>query len=53
MSTRKIAEAPIPPCHNPNHYPPMMIVRESGTYEHICPQCGNSIIFIISNNTSY
>lgn len=46
--TRKIADAPPPPCRDPEHEPPKMMVFEPGTYEHICPTCGKKTIFTVS-----
>lgn len=49
--TRKIADAPPPPCNHPEHNPAGMIVREPGTYEHICPSCGRKFVFNVSYPT--
>lgn len=45
--TRKIADAPPPPCQHPEHNPPSMMVWEPGTYEHTCPHCGHVTLFNI------
>ena len=45
--TRKIADAPPPPCRCPGHNPPGMMVWEPGTYEHTCPDCGQKQIFTV------
>ena len=54
MPTRKIV---IPdngkkniPCYDPEHNIPNMMFFEPGTYEHICPTCGNRIRFIVPKN---
>ena len=47
--TRKIADPPPLPCTHPEHDPAGMIVREPGTYEHICPSCGKRQVFTIRN----
>ena len=47
VGTRKIAEPPPPPCRDLQHDPAGMIVRDPGTYEHICPSCGKRQIFTI------
>lgn len=49
--TRKIADPPVlQPCRHPAHKPPNMCVFEPGMYEHICPGCGNKIIFTVSGS---
>lgn len=47
-STRKIADAPPPPCRHPEHNPPGMMVWSPGMYEHTCPGCGNKQIFTVT-----
>ena len=34
-------------CLHPEHNPPTNIVLKAGDYKHICPGCGNVIIFTI------
>ena len=34
-------------CRDPDHEPMGMIVREPGTYEHICPRCHKKTIFVV------
>lgn len=46
MTLRKIKDAP-KPCFHTEHRPPMHIVLQPGTYEHICPGCGQTIIFTV------
>lgn len=46
--TRKIADALPPPCRHPEHNPPNMMVFSPGTYEHTCPACGATQIFVVS-----
>lgn len=46
--TRKIADAPPPPCQHPEHNPPNMMVFKPGMYEHTCPGCGKTQIFTVS-----
>ena len=48
MPTRKIGEPPKPPCRDPEHNPPSMMVFEPGTYEHTCPTCKSKIIFNVN-----
>jgi len=38
---RKFAPAP---CLHPEHRPPMHIVLEPGTHEHVCPACGHRTV---------
>lgn len=47
MALEKIADAPPPPCLNPGHNPPNMIVLPPGTYRHTCPGCGRSVTFSV------
>jgi hypothetical protein len=44
---RKIADIK-PPCLNPEHNPPSMIVLQPGIYQHICPGCGHSTTFTVA-----
>ena len=46
--TKKISGPSQTPCRHPGHNPPGMCVFEPGVYEHICPGCGNKIIFTVS-----
>ncbi len=34
-------------CLHPEHGPPMHRVFEPGTYRHVCPACGNVIVFTV------
>lgn len=34
-------------CRHPEHSPPTMIVLQPGTYRHICPACGNQVVFVV------
>jgi len=34
-------------CMSPEHNPPMHIVLQPGTYEYVCPACGNKIKFTV------
>lgn len=43
---RKIKE-PEPICLSPEHLPASMVVRSPGTYEHICPSCGERTVFTV------
>ena len=36
-------------CMHPEHEPPRYMVLESGTYKHVCPNCGKEKIFTVSN----
>ena len=46
MSLRKIKKpTKEETCLHPEHNPPMHIVLEPGTYEHICPGCGKKEVF--------
>lgn len=38
-------------CLDPNHEPARFLVRSSGTYQHVCPTCGEMDIFSIVNPT--
>ena len=44
---RKIADAESAPCMSPEHNPPMHIVLEPGTYEYVCPACGQKTTFVV------
>ena len=46
--TRKIADLP-PACSHPKHLPPSLRVYSDGVYEHVCPGCGNRIVFTVAN----
>jgi hypothetical protein len=35
------------PCLSPAHNPPSHIVLLPGTYEYICPSCGNRVEFTV------
>lgn len=48
MPTRKIADAPPRPCSHPEHNPPSHRVFFPGTYEHQCPGCGATHVFVVS-----
>lgn len=43
MPVHKLADV----CHHPEHNPPRMRVFKPGSYEHTCPRCGKTTIFII------
>jgi hypothetical protein len=49
MSLKKINDKPNgyigKICRHSEHNPPMHIVLEPGTYEYICPGCGNKTVF--------
>jgi rRNA maturation endonuclease Nob1 len=49
MPTRKIKDIETwkLPCYHPEHNPPSAMVYKPGTYEHICPGCGNRIVFTV------
>lgn len=40
-----------PPCFNPCHNPPGMIVLQPGVYKHTCPSCGKVVIFTVPQIT--
>lgn len=48
MNTRKISDLP-EMCRHPEHNPPTHMVYEPGVWEHICPSCGNRIVFTVSS----
>ncbi len=43
---RKIEDAK-QPCLSPEHNPPMNIYLEPGTYEYVCPSCGERVVFVV------
>ena len=51
MPTRKVADAPTPPCRHWGHAPPTMRVFAPGTYEHTCPKCGQVTVFTVRGVT--
>ena len=34
-------------CRDPEHSPPTMISLPPGTYEHVCPSCGQKIVVVV------
>lgn len=50
MPFKKIEDTKILPlnfCSHPEHNPPMHIALRPGTYEWICPACGNKQIVVV------
>lgn len=47
MPTTRIGDPPEEPCRDRDHNPPRYQYFQPGTYQHICPGCGESMIFII------
>ncbi len=47
MPLKKIKEAKVP-CLSSEHNPPSHIVLEAGTYEYICPACGEKQVFEVN-----
>lgn len=45
----KKLKVPCPPrpCRHPEHNPPGMIVLSPGTYEHTCPACKKTTVFVV------
>lgn len=37
----------LPPCHDPEHEPPKMQMIPEGSWEHVCPSCGNVQVIVI------
>ena len=48
--TRRIGP-PKPPCTAPEHNPAAHRVYRPGTYEHVCPICGNRMVFTVKGVT--
>lgn len=46
MPTRRIAELP-QICRHPEHDPPRMQMLEPGLYEHTCPSCRSTQMFVV------
>jgi hypothetical protein len=59
MTLRKITEHPSKSwdkkkheiCHDPEHYPPMHMLFEPGTWENLCPSCGKVTRFTVPEIT--
>jgi hypothetical protein len=47
MPTKKIADPPPPPCRHPDHKPPSHQVFQPGSYQHVCPRCGQTTPFVV------
>jgi hypothetical protein len=47
MSGLKKIEDEKKPCFSPEHNPPSQIVLAPGTYEYVCPSCGERVVFTV------